>query len=91
MSEQRKQRLFGGLGPNQAVTGVVQDRLEDGQIFRLIVNDQDVDGRLSVRHGSCGSSNFRLVVWIEVDSDRRPNGNRFTADSSSGIEVTVTH
>ncbi len=41
--------MFGGLGPNQPVTRVVQDRLEDGQIFRLVVNDQDVDGRPAVR------------------------------------------
>src|SRR6266404_2994211 len=88
VSEQRKQRLFSGLGPNQPVTGSVQDRLEDGQIFRLVVNDQDVDGRLYGQHASCGSSDFRLAARIEVVSSRRPNRNNCW---SPGIEVTLTH
>lgn len=51
VSEQRKHHLFSGLGPNQPVTRIVQARLENGQIFWFIVNDQDVDGRLSMQDG----------------------------------------
>src|SRR5215471_7525324 len=43
--------LFSGLDPNQPVTRIVQARLENGQIFWFIVNDQDVDGRLSMQDG----------------------------------------
>ncbi len=60
VSEQRKQRLFSRRGPDQPVTWVVQNSFEHGQIFRLIVNDQDVDGRLAGQHRSCGSSSFGL-------------------------------
>src|SRR5262249_39502583 len=84
-----KQRLFSGAGPNQAVTGIVQDDLEDGQIFWLIINDQDVDGGLSWRPGSRRSSDGFIVGWIEVVSSRRPNRN---SGWSFGVRVTLlTH
>src|SRR5215813_3690799 len=64
VSEQCKQCLLSGRGPNQPVTGVIQNGLENGQVFRVIVNDQDVDGSLCVHHRSYGSSkSFWLSHW----------------------------
>src|SRR5262245_11447589 len=55
ISKQRMQRLFGRFGPNKAIRGVVEDRLQNGEISQLIVNDQDVNWRLPVRRGRYGT------------------------------------
>ena len=57
LGDQRKQRLVGGFGADQAVAGIVQDGFEDGQVLRLVVHEQDVDGlvvRGHRRRCACG-------------------------------------
>ncbi len=85
--EQRMQRFFRGCRPNQPVIRIVQDSLQDGQIFRLIVNDQDVDGqlfgrpRISRSRIHCGSDRgsrlmicrFKLIHRMSACDLRRPS------------------
>ena len=39
-------RLVGGFGPDQPVGGIIKQRFENGEVFRLIIHDHDVDGVL---------------------------------------------
>jgi hypothetical protein len=50
-SQQRQKRILGGLSFNQTVSRIVQDGLEDRQILRLVIDDQDVDEIKSGRDG----------------------------------------
>ena len=43
VGDQREQRLIGRFGADQPVVGIVEYRLEDSEIFRLVVDDQNVD------------------------------------------------
>ena len=39
-----EQGLICGFGSNQPVAGIIQDSFEHGEVFCLIVHDQNVDG-----------------------------------------------
>ena len=44
LGDQREQRLVGGFRADEPITRVGQHGFEHGEVFRLIVHDQDVDG-----------------------------------------------
>ena len=37
-------RLVGGFGPDRPVGGIIKQCFENGELFRLVIHDQDVDG-----------------------------------------------
>src|ERR1700674_4295409 len=63
---------MGGFGPDQPVARVIQDGFEHGEVFRLIVHDQNVDGyvnRKILMKPRSSSLNSSMVNWSSVRVD----------------------
>ena len=56
MGHEGQERLVGRFGADQAVAGVVENRFEDGEVLRLVVDDQDVDRRVLETEGATASA-----------------------------------
>ncbi len=86
--DERVQRLIGGSGPDQPVVWVVEDGFEHGEIFRFIVDDQDVDGtRVKGGRWSRGSGATLGLQVLHLGVGRRRVGVNVHGVTSLSLDL----